>query len=306
MELDKFSRQLRLLELLIGNNRYSPKEIGEKLGLSLRSVYRYIEFYKNEGFDVYNFNGIYTISHTSPFVASITQKMHFTDDELKLLSDILIKMDRNNPTVNRIKQKFKSVYGMNLSDEDFFYDSRISENIETIQKAIKHRHQCVLHQYESLHNKEEKDRLVEPYQLLNLSREVRCYEIESGICKTFKISRIKGTVTYSNTKWEHRDKHTNYFTDLFGFSASKVSRVVMRMTKLAKQFLIEEYGLDETKIIKENDNYFLVSLPICNVMGIGRFVMGFLNDVEILKGKALKDYIDKEIGKYSGVSLRSN
>ena len=298
MELDKFSRQLRLLELLIGNNRYSPKEIGEKLGISTRSVYRYIEFYKNNGFDVFNFNGIYTISYTSPFVASITQKMHFSDEELQKLSEMLIKMDRNDPTVNRIKHKFKSAYGMDLSDEDFFYDSRISKNIETIKKSIKHRHQCVLHQYESLHNKEVKDRLVEPYQLLNMSKEVRCYEIESGICKIFKISRIMGKVTYSNTKWEHREKHTNYFTDLFGFSSDKVTRVVMRMTKLAKQFLIEEYGMDESKIIKENDNYFLVSLPICDVKGIGRFVMGLLNEVEILRGKALKDYIEKEIGRY--------
>ena len=56
--------------------------------------------------------------------------------------------------------------------------------------------------------------------------------------------------------------------------------------------------MDESKIIKENDNYFLVSLPICDVKGIGRFVMGLLNEVEILRGKALKDYIEKEIGRY--------
>ncbi len=299
MELDKFARQLKLLEMLIGNNRYSPMEIGEKLNISVRSVYRYIEFYKNAGFDINNFNGIYTISHTSPFVAAITQKMHFTSDELQLISNMLMKMDKNDPTVNRIRQKFKSAYGMELDDEDFIYDNRIGHNIDVIKKAIKQKHQCVLQKYESLHNKTVKDRLVEPYQLLNLSKEVRCYEVESGICKTFKIARIKGNVTFSKSKWQYKEKHLNYFTDVFGFSSDKVSRVVLRMSKLAKQVFIEEYGIEETKIIRENDNYYLLSLPICDNKGAGRFIMGLINEIQILKGKSLQDYISSELSKYN-------
>ncbi len=209
-----------------------------------------------------------------------------------------MKMDRNDPTVNRVRQKFKSAYGMELDDSDFVYDNRVSQNIEVIKKAIKQKHQCTLQQYESPRSKTTKDRLVEPYQLMNVSREVRCYEPESGMCKTFKISRIKGVVTYSKTKWEHKEKHLNYFTDIFGFSSDKVSRVVLRMSSLAKQVLIEEYGVDESKIVKENDHYFLLSLPICNNKGAGRFIMGLLNEVEILKGKSLKEYIEKEISRY--------
>lgn len=298
MELDKFARQLKLLEMLIGNNRYSPKEIGEKLNISTRSVYRYIEFYKNAGFDIHSFNGIFTISHTSPFVASITQKMHFTSDELQLIASMIMKMEKNDPTVNRIRQKFISAYGMELNDDEFVYDTRVGHNIDMLNKAIKQKHQCVLQQYESIHNKTVKDRLVEPYQLLNVAKEVRCYEVESGMCKTFKIGRIKGNVVYSKNKWQHRAKHLNFFTDIFGFSSDKVNRVILRMTKLAKQVLVEEYGLDESKVIKENDNFFLVSLPICDNKGVGRFIMGLINEITIIRGKQLKDYIDKELEKY--------
>ena len=70
------------------------------------------------------------------------------------------------------------------------------------------------------------------------------------------------------------------------------------MTKLAKQVLVEEYGLDESKGIKENDNFFLVSLPICDNKGVGRFIMGLINEITIIRGKQLKDYIDKELEKY--------
>lgn len=43
MELDKFARQLRLMELLTHNYQYSIEEVSEKLKMSKRSIYRYID-----------------------------------------------------------------------------------------------------------------------------------------------------------------------------------------------------------------------------------------------------------------------
>ena len=73
------------MALLIGNNHLTLNDIAEKLDMSVRSLYRYIEFFEQTGFDVFNDHGIYSIDYSSPFVASITQKMHFTYEELQMI-----------------------------------------------------------------------------------------------------------------------------------------------------------------------------------------------------------------------------
>lgn len=292
MELNKLERQLKLLELLIDNQHLTIAEIAESVGVSVRSVYRYIQFYENLGFEVFNDQGIYSIGHNSPFIASVSQKMHFTSEELATLGEMIARADANNPVVNKLKYKFRNVYGLDFRSDEFRFDKRISENIETLKRAIKGKKQCVLQKYNSLNSKEMRDRFVEPFQFLSSTNEIRCYEPESDMCKTFKLTRIKGNVVCKDKKWEFTDRHVSYFTDIFGFSGENVSKVILRLTTVSKTIMMEEYGLDETRFVKEDDYHFLVHLPICNNKGAGRFVLGLIDEVEIVKGNSLKQYVD--------------
>ena len=52
MELHKFERQLRLMMLLTQNRNYTLEELGERLDMSTRNVYRYVEAFKMAGFVV--------------------------------------------------------------------------------------------------------------------------------------------------------------------------------------------------------------------------------------------------------------
>lgn len=297
MELHKFERQLRLLELLIDNEHLSIQDIGEFIGLSSRSIYRYIQFFEDNGFDVYNDQGIYSIGHTSPFVAAVTKKTHFSGDELSCLGKLIAQADTSNPTVNKLKYRFRNIYGMDFRQDEFKFDKRISENVDVLRRAIETKHQCVLQKYNSLNSKDLRDRLVEPFQLMNNTNEVRCYELDSGICKTFKVARIKGKVVWKEKKWEHSGRHVSYFTDIFGFSSDKVLKVILRLTTVSKTILMEEFGLDETRFVMEDDAHFLVHLPICNMKGVGRFVMGLIDEVEIVKGYELRQYIKEKINE---------
>lgn len=295
MELSKLDRQLKILELLVNNEHLTPKEIADRLDISLRSVYRYIKFYEDLGFDVFNDHGIYSVGHNSPFITAITQKMHFTSDELYALGHLLGQADKKDATINRIRHKFRNVYGLEFNDEEFKFDKHVAENIETLKKAIQMRHQCILQQYQSLSSKQTSDRVVEPYQMLSNSNEVRCYELSSGLCKTFKIARINGKVVDREQQAEHRDQYTHYFTDIFGFASEKTIRVVLRLTVLSKTILMEEFGVNEERFLQEDSDHYLISLPVCNEKGIGRFVLGLIDDVEIVKGDFLKKYIREQI-----------
>ena len=52
MDQPKIERVLRLMKMMTGNNNYTVEEMAERLGTSYRSIYRYIETFKEAGFVV--------------------------------------------------------------------------------------------------------------------------------------------------------------------------------------------------------------------------------------------------------------
>ena len=86
MELGIFERQLRLMVLLTQNREYSLDELCRKLDMSRRTLYRYLELFRDIGFEVVKQGNVYRLDKSSPFFKEITQLVHFTEDEaLKLI-----------------------------------------------------------------------------------------------------------------------------------------------------------------------------------------------------------------------------
>ncbi|MBR2419362.1 MAG: HTH domain-containing protein, partial [Rikenellaceae bacterium] len=52
MDQPKIERVLRLMKMMTANNNYTIDEMAERLGTSYRSIYRYIETFRNAGFVV--------------------------------------------------------------------------------------------------------------------------------------------------------------------------------------------------------------------------------------------------------------
>ena len=50
MDQPKIERMLRLMKMMSGNTNYTIDELAEKLGMSYRSAYRYIDTFKASGF----------------------------------------------------------------------------------------------------------------------------------------------------------------------------------------------------------------------------------------------------------------
>ena len=81
MELGIFERQLRLMVLLTQNREYSLEELCRKLDMSRRTLYRYLELFRDIGFEVVKQGSVYRLDKSSPFFKEITQLVHFTEDE---------------------------------------------------------------------------------------------------------------------------------------------------------------------------------------------------------------------------------
>ena len=52
MEQPRIERMLRLMKLMSGNTNYTIGELAKKLGITYRSVYRYLETFESSGFVV--------------------------------------------------------------------------------------------------------------------------------------------------------------------------------------------------------------------------------------------------------------
>lgn len=290
MELDKFDRQLRLIDYLVGNTRYTLAEIGDRLGLSRRSMYRYVEFLRLAGFIIHNDGGIYSIDLGSPFIAGLTQRVRFTGLELEAMADLLNSAKDDNLAIKGLKRKFSEIYGVNLLSGATI-NRKEAENVERLYDAIARRRKVMLHSYASSNSDTVSDRLVEPFKFMERNRAVRCYEISSSKCKTFNIGRIQGEVEVLEDPWEYTTQHIYYYTDIFGFSNEHPVRVKLIMGRLASRVLMEEYMVDENQFVIVDDHHWMISLKVCGFKGIGRFVLGLLNDIEVVDSPEFVAYL---------------
>ena len=180
---------------------------------------------------------------------------------------------------------------------------RTSHNVSVLYDAIKFKQLAVLKNYSSPHGRSQKNRMVEPFLLMNNNNEVRCYEPESGMNKTFKLSRMED-VELLDIKWSHEHEHRRMYTDIFMFSSEEQLPVSMRMGRLAYNILREEYPTTAKYITPDGDDHWLLAMPVCSYVGITRFVLGLFEDIEVLgsdefiaylhdKIKLLSNYINK-------------
>jgi len=296
MNLDIFARQLRLLQTLAGNTQLSVGEVCERLDISHRTFYRYIAMFRDQGFDVSNDDGTYSVDLSSPFFSNISEKMRLTASEAQTLCELLEKADPADPRIQRLRQRLRTIYGMEFSDGQTQIDRRFTTNSEAIAQAIRQHKQIILHKYESPHSQTLTDRLVEPFKMVPHIGGVRCYEQQSDQCKTFKISRIKGRVEILKKNWANRSKHITYYTDIFGFSSETVHRITLRLGTLAASILQEEYGVKETQFIIDADGtHRLFAISVCSFEGIGRFVLGLMSDIEIIRTQEFREYIGQQL-----------
>ena len=281
MESEIFSKQMAVLELLLADRDYSVAEICDRAVVSRRTFFRYLENYRAAGFEVVSHNNCFSVSIDSPFVSKLMSSMLFSEEEIGFICSAIKACGPDDQSALSLKRKFRRVYGINfdLVEKE---TSVASNKIAKLEEAINRRKVVVLGKYSSPHSQTETDRIVEPFYLLPARGEVRCYEPSSGICKTFKLSRIQRVRILEDQNWEHREQHHRYYTDIFGFSGETETRIKLRVGYLARQILMEEYGVPERLFYKDDDRHWTYYCNVCNFGGIGRFVMGLSNDIEVL------------------------
>ena len=296
MDQPKLERLLRLMKLLTANNSMTVEEIAVKLAISSRSVYRYIDTFRDAGFVIKKTNNCPKLDKSSPYFKEISELIHFTEEEAYILKSAIESIDENNLLKQNLKKKLYTVYDYNILAETIV-SGKNGRNVQQLVQAIENKKRVILRNYSSAHGNDIRDREVEAYAFTTNYVQVWCYCLEENKNKLFKISRI-GNVEILPEAWKHEANHQSGYIDVFRMNSNETKSVKLKLGLRAANLLTEEFPLASKHLNKISDNEWIFESKVCSFDGVGRFVMGLLDEVEILESPELEKYIASNLKKF--------
>lgn len=298
MDQTKIERILRLMKMLTTNVNYSIDDIADKLELTQRTVYRYLDSLENAGFVLQKSRKCIRLCTESPFFKDISQLIHFSEEEAYMVNQLIESIADTNLVKRNLKKKLASVYHFH-GVADSIIDKEHNTAIHTLLDAIENKRTVILKNYASSHTGEVRNRTVEPFAFTTNYVQVRCYEPESGMNKMFRVSRIE-EVLLLNEHWTNEEKHRDAFLDIFrmGSSDGTTYPIKLELNTRAHNLLLEEFPLSEKYLTKVSADKWLLETEVSSYAGVGRFVMGLAADIRIVDSPELKNYMAEYARKY--------
>ena len=295
MDQPKIERLLRLMKMMSGNTNYTIDELAELLGISYRSIYRYIDTFNESGFVVEKLHSnVYKLGKMPKSYVDLKRLIYFSEEEAYIINSLINSLDNTNALKMNLLKKLSAVYS-STNIANYTYNKESALSIESLGEAIKGRKKVILKNYESGNSHMVSDRLVEPFDFTTNLIDVWCYDLEKKENKVFKISRI-GDVRVLEEEWSEEDAHKKSFTDCFRMSGFEQTPVKLELGIMAKNLLLEEYPLAEKDLTKVNDTWVL-DTKVSDMAGVGRFVIGLAHDIKVIDSPELVEYIRLFVAK---------
>ena len=296
MDQPKIERLLRLMKLMSGPTYYTIVDLEDSLGMSERTIYRYIDTFKGAGFVVEKVHGnvprLVTMRRPYPDLSKI---VYFSEEEAYIVNRLIDSLDNTNALKQGLHRKLAAIYDA-TSIADYVDKKSNAANIQALADAAKNKQFVVLRNYESSHSGDIRDRKVEPFGFSTNYLDVWCYDPEDSKNKRFKIARID-EVEVLNEPWAHEPDHNSSEIDAFRMSGPRRYHVRLQLSIQAKNLMVEEYPLAE-KSIRKNGELYIFDGEVCALEGVGRFVIGLAADITIIEGEELKQYIRSYVSKH--------
>lgn len=289
MDQPKIERMLRLMKMMSGNINYTVEELGEKLGISYRSIYRYIDTFKASGFVVEKLQkNVYKLGKMPRSYVDMKDLIYFSEEEAYIIDSLINSLDETNTLKTDLKKKLSAVYNFTTMIS-YVQKKDIAERVESLGQAIRGKKKVVLKAYESANSKEVSDRYVEPFAFTMNCIDIWGFDTEKQENRIFKISRI-GDVEILEDEWDNEEKHERSKTDCFRMSGYEQTPVKLELGIQAKNLLLEEYPLAEKDLKREGKKWILETM-VSDMAGVGRFVIGLAHDIKVVDSPALSEYI---------------
>lgn len=303
MEQGQIVRVLKLMKYMTKNETYTVYDLARKMDTTYRSIYRYIETFKDAGFSVTKQStGVYSLDSIDKSIVDLSKLVMFSEEEGRIVNSLIDSLHNSNALKRDLKRKLSSIYKSTALGE-FVSNKSTAKHVENLGEAIEKKQVAVLHDYQSPHSKTSRDRLVEPFDFTSNLVDVWCYDREDNKNKIFKIARI-GEVEILDQPWNFENMHEKDEVDIFRMPGERKIPVTLQLGIQAKNLLLEEYPLAYKDIVKGKNGEVILKTMVSNLAGVGRFVMGLAHDIKIIKSpqlvQYLTDYDNQAVGRLLG------
>ncbi len=294
-EQRKIFRVLQLIARLRAPLGCTKADVARDFDVSPRTIERYILLLRDLGFEVIRKNGRFRIESPSPSTFKPEDLIVFSVEEAAIVKDALVACGVSYPLQKGLLDK---LYALTDLDElsETLYDQHVSKNINHIRLAVKAKEQVLLKDYQSVSSKKISDRLVEPIRFYNYYQYLLAFEVKSQKVKQYKTSRIS-RAELTNKPWKFESMHTRGKVGIFGMTGEVPINVKLQLNNRARMLMEEEYP-DAGLYIRKKENDYLFDGPVYSLEGIGRFVLGLLDEIKVTEPLELKEYIDKKVEKF--------
>lgn len=301
MNPEKYGRELDLILLLSDNNSYTAQELADSLGVTRRNLYYYFNHLSEYGFTIIKQGTRYRLDRHSPFFRKLYENFSLNEQEALCLHRLLASVDKSDMVARSARVKLERQFNIPETDNPLI-QRQMAHNARQLNEAISTQRVVKICGYSSPHSRTVSDRIVEPFLFLNNENDIRAYEISSHMNKTYKLSRMSDVVIL-DVSWLYADAHKQVYTDLFLFSGEERWPVKLRLGQLSHNLMLEEYPASVDFMRPDGDNHWLLETDVVSFLGVGRFVLGLLDDIEVMGGDDFRTYLKSKIANYQHMPL---
>ena len=110
MDQPKIERLLRLMKIMSGKEDYTVNQLAKKMGTSYRSIYRYIDTFKDSGFMVIKKSGnVYKLGKMPKKHVDLKDRCYFTEEEAYIIDSVIDRIDCPDGLKERAKSKLAAI-----------------------------------------------------------------------------------------------------------------------------------------------------------------------------------------------------
>ncbi len=290
---NRIYRLFQLINYLKARPAKSVRSIESFLDTSERTVYRYLDLLKDLGFNIEKDNN----NKMFISVSSDTDLIPFTPQEAEYLKKLILSSGKENQLAQSVLQKVQQSSEIQLGADSLF-KAHLAKIVEQISVAIIEGKQLLIKGYSSANSQSISDRLVEPTCFTDNYDSVSAFEIKTQLNKYFNIERM-ASVEVLETPMKHEAQHEFYKPDIFGFQGKSMNKEIeLELSMRAYLLLKEEFPMSASfiKPVPETGKYYFKA-NVQSFQAPGRFVLGFLEEVQVLGSKEFIRFIQKVIKK---------
>lgn len=289
MDQPKIERLLRLMKLMSGSVNYSIDELSDKLEMSVRTVYRYIDTFKEAGFAVTKLYGdTYKLGKMPKNAVDIDKLIYFSEEEAYLVNSLIDSLASANTLKANLKDKLSAIYSQ-TSIADYVSGKSNAARVEELGRAIQDQKKVILKGYESGSSHTIRDRYVEPFAFTTDYIDVCALDLEDGKNKVFKVSRIS-EVEVLEEDWTRESDHRKSGMDIFRMHGDTPKPLKLQLSLMAYNLLVEEYPLSQ-KFLKRDGLNWILDTEVYDYKGACRFYLGLSDEIRILDSPDFQTYV---------------